>query len=183
MLGEHARIVLTLGRLIPEKGYDVLIEAFRSVVQQVPNAVLLIAGDGVERQTLLERITSTRMQGHVRLLGMVHEVGALYGLCDVYVNSSRLEGLPMTLLEAMAHRRAIVATEVGSTPEVVRDGITGLLVPPEEPEKLGYAITKLLLDRGMRDRLGGEAYALFAGEYTIEKHCEALADYYLQVLS
>jgi glycosyltransferase involved in cell wall biosynthesis len=177
-----AAIVLTLGRLIRVKGYDVLIDAFRFVLQQVPNAILLIAGDGPEREDLVERIGSYRLRDKIKLLGMIREVNELYEVCNVYVNSSRLEGLPMTIIEAMAHGKSVVATSVGGNPEMVLDGVTGMLVPPDNSEKLSNAIVRMLKNNDFREKANKAAYDLFLHKYSIDRHCEVLADYYRQVL-
>lgn len=89
----------------------------------------------------------------------------------------------MTLLEAIAHGKPIVATDVGGNPEVVRNGETGLLVPPEHPAALADALLTLLRDEPLCQRLGQQANRLFEKEYTIHRHCEKLADYYLKVMN
>jgi glycosyltransferase involved in cell wall biosynthesis len=181
-IDENSNILASLGRLHHEKGYDVLIKAFRTVIKDVPNVILLIGGDGEERNSLNELVESKGLGAHVKLLGLISETNDMLESCDVYINSSRCEGLPMTLLEAMAHGKPIVATNVGGNPEVVRNGMTGLLVPPENPEKLAEAIVKMLKDEPLRKNLGNAAFALFNGEYTIDRHCATLANYYLQVM-
>lgn len=172
-------IVLSLGRLTWVKGYDLLIEAFRTVVEKTPNVVLLIGGAGPDREILERQITTTGMQKHIHLLGLVDDVNELMKNCDVYVNASRKEGLPLTLLEAMAHGKPIVATNVGSNCEVVKNEETGLLVDPERPDLLAKAILRLLNDKELRDTLKTQSFELFKKNYTIEKHCETLAEEYL----
>ncbi len=178
--GGDSRLVVSLGRLTRQKGYDLLIDAFRRVVAEAPDAVLLIGGDGEEKECLLGIVAAAGLSAHVRLPGLVTEIHELLESCDMYVNSSRWEGLPMTLLEAMAHGKPMVATNVGGNPEVVRDGVTGILVPPENAEELAVAIIRMLKDDGFREKAGKEASNLFSDEYTIDRHCEKLADYYLQ---
>jgi glycosyltransferase involved in cell wall biosynthesis len=179
---EENRLVVSLGRLIRLKGYDLLIEAFRRVAETVPEAVLLIGGDGEEKGRLADLVKSAGLQENIRLPGMVDEIHALLASCELYVNASRWEGLPMTILEAIAHGRPVVATDVGGNSEVVRDGITGILVPPEDSERLAGAIIRILKDDDFRKKAGNEAAALFNREYTIESHCETLAGYYHHVL-
>jgi len=177
-----SKIVLSLGRLNRQKGYDILINAFKQVAEHVPEAVLCIGGEGEQRQRLNEQIAFNNLQEKVKLIGHVENVDELLSICDVYVNSSRWEGLPITLLEAMAHRRAIVATDVGGNSEVIRHERTGLLVPPGDAEKLGRALITVLSNSELKDRLGTEAYKLFQLEYSIEKHCEELCGYYFKAL-
>lgn len=88
----------------------------------------------------------------------------------------------MTLLEAIAHGKPIVATNVGGNSEVVYDGETGLLVPHENPERLADALIRMLTDENFRERAGNAALELFKQEYVIDKHCRILAGYYFQVI-
>ena len=178
---EESRLVVSLGRFTRQKAFDQLIEAFRRVVSEAPNAVLFIGGDGEEKSRIDSMVRSGGLQESIRLPGVVSDIHEVLALCDLYVNSSRWEGLPMTLLEAMAHGKPMVATSVGGNPEVVRDGVTGLLVPPDDPEKLAGAITKMLTDNDFRIKTGRAADSLFKQGYTIDKHCARLSDYYLQV--
>lgn len=177
-----SKLVISLGRFTSLKGFDVLIEAFRRVVNEVPDAILLIGGDGVEKGSLTKLVESYGLGKNIILPGMIMEVHELLAASDIYVNSSKWEGLPMTLLEAMAHGKPMVATNVGGNPEVVREGITGILVPPENHETLAESIIWLLKDDDLREKAGKAALALFNQKYTIDKHCETLAGYYIQVL-
>jgi len=178
-----SKLVISLGRFTSLKAFDVLVEAFRRVVSEVPDAVLLIGGDGEEKGRLTKLVESHGLGENIRLPGMISEIHELFAACDLYVNSSRWEGLPMTLLEAMAHGKPMVATNVGGNPEVVHDGVTGILVPPEDHERLTDAIIRMLKDDGLREKAGKAALSLFTQKYTIDKHCETLAEYYLQILS
>lgn len=178
----ESKLVLSLGRLIKLKGYDVLIEAFQRVVAEVPEAVLLIGGDGDELNRLNSMVASAGLDKKIRMPGMISDVHEVLAACDFYVNSSHWEGLPMTLLEAMAHGKPMIATSVGGNPEVVLDGVTGMLVPPEDHEKLAAAIISMLKDDDFRNKSGNEALALFTREFTIDRHCEALTEYYFQVM-
>lgn len=177
-----AKLIVSLGSLTRQKGFDVLIEAFRKVVKDVPEAVLLIGGDGDEKKRLDDMVRSAGLESQVKLPGLIDEVNELLAACDLYVNSSRWEGLPMTLLEAIAHGKPIVATNVGGNSEVVCDGVTGSLVPTENPERLADALIRMLKDDNFRERAGNAALELFKQEYVIDKHCEILEGYYLQVI-
>jgi len=177
-----SRLVVSLGRLTRLKGYDLLIKAFKKVLVDMPDTVLLIGGDGEEKDRLIKLVESYGLKENIRLLGMVSEIHELLEACDLYVNSSRWEGLPMTLLEAMAHGKPMVATSVGGNPEVVLDGVTGILVQPDDPQGLANAIIRMMKDDAFRRKAGKAALSLFTQKYTIEKHCQTLAKYYLQVL-
>lgn len=178
-LHKHDTIVLSLGKLEIYKGYDILIEAFRRVFEKEPNTILLIGGDGSERNALERQISTGGMKEHVRLLGFVNNAHELLEICDVYVNSSRTEGLPMTLIEAMAHRKPIIATDVGGNSEVVRNNETGFLVPPERSDMIASALLELIKNRTLQEKLGEGGFTLFQEKYTIEKHCDILTKEYL----
>ena len=173
------KVVLSLGRLKKQKGYDLLIDAFRSVVEKQHQAILLIGGDGPERENLTQQIIAMGMKNHIRLLGLVNNVDELLEVCDVYVNSSRYEGLPITLLEAMAHKKPIVATDVGGNAEVVKHNKTGFLVPYGQLSSIADAIVKILEDKVLKEKLGEGAFAFFQDHHTIERHCETLVREYL----
>jgi glycosyltransferase involved in cell wall biosynthesis len=177
----ESRLIVTLGRLTKQKGYDVLIEAIRRVVNDVAGIMLLIGGEGEEMNNLNTLIESAGLGKNIKLLGLISNTYEILAACDLYVNSSRWEGLPMTLLEAMSHGLSMVATNVGGNPELVHDGVTGILVPPEDPEKIADAIIRILKDDDFRKKASKAAFALFSQEYTIDKHCSTLADYYLQL--
>jgi glycosyltransferase involved in cell wall biosynthesis len=176
-------VILTLGRLIIAKGYEYLIEAFKSVCIDYPNAVLLIGGDGPERANLVEKIRSLGLNESVRLLGNVSNVHELYQRANIYVNSSLWEGLPMTLLEAMSYGKPIVATNVGGNGEVIIDGVTGSLVKQSDPLALESAIKELINSTEKMERFSENAREYFAKNYSIEKHCEILSNVYMSAVS
>jgi glycosyltransferase involved in cell wall biosynthesis len=175
------RLLVSLGRLIPAKGYDILIEAFRRVAAEQPDVALLIGGDGAEMQRLQELARASGVSDRIRLPGAISNIHDVLAAAEVYVNSSRVEGLPMTILEAMGHGLPLVATRVGSNFEVVRDGNTGLLVPPDNPKLLAFALLRLLREDVFRQCLGSRARELLQRDYSIEKHCSALKYHYLRL--
>ncbi len=172
-------LIVTIGRLTRQKGYDVLIKAFHSVTSKYPEAKLIICGIGEDRELLEHLIIDLKMEEHIKLIGWVENVDEILETCDIYVNSSRWEGLPLTLLEAMAHSNAIVATNVSGNVEVILDGETGILVPPEDSKAIAAKISELIDNVHLRRKLGIGARNLFEREYTISKHCDILASYYL----
>ena len=132
------------GRLSPEKGYDVLIEAMRRLSERNISAGLVIFGDGFLRETLEKQAESFGVQNMVRLPGFTGDLDRFLPNFDLFVQSSYTEGLPNVLLESMAAQTAVVATRVGGTPEVVEEGVTGLMVAPKNANELAAAIAKLL---------------------------------------
>ncbi|SPD73165.1 hypothetical protein PITCH_A1710014 [uncultured Desulfobacterium sp.] len=175
-------ILLSLGRLTKQKGYDILIRAMQQVVVEVPEAVLLIGGDGDDKQQLQNLIKKLSLDKHIQLLGIVENTHELIESCDLYINCSRWEGLPITLLEAMSHAKPIIATKTGGNPDVIIDGKTGILVESEDEDSLVNAILELIHDSAMQKNLAMNAKTLFLAEYGIEKHCERLAEYYKRIV-
>lgn len=149
-------VAVIVARLSPEKNHRLLLEAWSQVVQSVPDALLLIAGEGSEAEALREQTGALGLSGRVRMLGVRRDVARVLAACDVFVLSSDREGLPVAVLEAMAASRAVVATAVGDLPRVVREGQTGLLVSPHDARALAEALIALLSD-GKRASGYGEA--------------------------
>jgi phosphatidylinositol alpha-1,6-mannosyltransferase len=171
---EHARIILSVGRLIARKGFDTLIQAMTIVQRTHPRAVLAIIGDGPERPRL--ESLARHEQIAVRFPGALDDmtIAAWYAACDVFALLPRelppqsflplpgggeggggdVEGFGIVYLEAGAFGKPVVGTRSGGVPEAVLDNETGLLVPPDDPVAAAAAITRLLSDRTIAERLG-----------------------------
>jgi glycosyltransferase involved in cell wall biosynthesis len=175
-------VVGTLGRLTEQKGHRTLLQAVASLVRNVPNLVLLLAGAGPLRAELESEAARLGLADHVRFLGMRRDRATLYAAMDIFVLPSRWEGLSLALVEAMGAGRAIVATEVGGNPEVVRHRQTGLLVPPVDAGALSDALLTLATDRQLRASLGDAAAADARMRFSIERHVTELAALYRQGL-
>jgi glycosyltransferase involved in cell wall biosynthesis len=136
-----------VGRLEPQKRFDVLIDAFAELRKTQPNLTLLIAGDGSLRDALSARIARLQLGATCRLLGHRTDIVQLHHGFDLFVQSSDYEGTPNAVLEAMALETPVVATDVGGTAEIVRDGVDGLIVPAGNPNALAHAMAVVLNDR------------------------------------
>ena len=159
-LGADDIAVGIASRLIPGKGHDVLIEAMAPALAKLPHLRLVVAGDGPLRAELEKQANATCPPGQVRFLGFVNDVRAFMSSCDVVAMPTLAElseGFGLAALEAMAAARPVVATTVGSLPEVVVDGETGLLVEPRSAEALHRAVVRLCEDAELRARLGAQA--------------------------
>ena len=119
-----------------EKALEVMISAAAQVIQRFPDAHLVIAGDGPQRESLEAQVTSMGLTGHVHFLGERRDVTPLLQTVDVGALSSDWEGMPLFVLECMATGTPVVATNVGGLPEIVEHDRTGLLVPPRDPAAL-----------------------------------------------
>jgi glycosyltransferase involved in cell wall biosynthesis len=149
------RTVLGVGRLVPQKGFDLLIGAFARLSTRFPDWDLVILGEGPARADLEARVRAAKLEGRVLLVGLVPDVDSHYAQADVFVLSSRFEGFPNALCEAMSWGVAAIATDCRSGPaEIVRHDIDGLLVSSEDIDGLTAALERLLGDDDTRRRLG-----------------------------
>jgi spore coat protein SA len=173
----EGQYVLYAGRLIPEKGIDVLVRAFTTVAAQNPRARLIVTGSsffgGAQRTSFEESLArlAEPVGSAIQFTGFVprEQLKTLYQACDVVVVPSTWQDpAPLVVLEAMATGKSVVATAVGGIPELVRDGVTGLLVPPSDAGALATAIQRLLGDSALRHALGAAAR-----EHVVAKHSSA----------
>jgi len=158
----HKRIVLSLCRLTPRKGIDVVIKSLPTVLSSVPDVMLVIAGRGEDERRLRRHVDDLDLVSCVIFVGFVSEAekASYYHACDVYAMLSRqegdfVEGFGLSLLEAAACGKPVVAGRHGGVQEAVTDGVTGLLVDPNDPRAVAEAIVKLLTDKKLAEQLGG----------------------------
>lgn len=140
------RILMTAGRLHRQKCYDHLIQAMPMVQAAFPTVKLLILGEGEEENNLKKLVNSLELKEKIIFMGLRPDVDRMLQCSELFVLPSRWEGLPNALMEAMAAGKPVVATAVGGVPELVADGVTGVLVPPEDFRALADAIKGLLSD-------------------------------------
>lgn len=167
---DHGRpYIAAFGRLVPQKGFDMLLRAFASAgaTKAVPYD-LVLAGDGIERENLVRLARRLGIEHRVRFVGRVDhdEAVRIHAGCAFVVLPSRAaEGCPLVVLEAMAAGKAVIASRIGGVPELVADGETGILVPPEDCERWVYNIVKLSANPDLNARLG-RAAQLRANDFT-----------------
>jgi GalNAc-alpha-(1->4)-GalNAc-alpha-(1->3)-diNAcBac-PP-undecaprenol alpha-1,4-N-acetyl-D-galactosaminyltransferase len=170
--------VLGLGRLVPEKRFDLLIDAFAAATETHPGWSLVLVGVGPARADLESRIKERGIIGSVRLLGCVQRSEDLLSQADLFVLCSDYEGFPNALCEAMACGVAVIATDCPNGPrEIIRDGVDGVLVPPSDAAALSAAMARLMSDAGERARMGArgrEVCARFAADQVISRWEELL---------
>lgn len=150
----EAWIVGTVGNLRPEKNHELFLRAFARVNSIVPDAWAVLVGDGECRPCLETLASDLGIAARTRLLGARLDVPDLLAAFDVFCLPSRYEGMPLTLFEAMAAGKPVVATRVAGIREVARDGQTALLVPPDDPAALGAALLCLSREGALARRLG-----------------------------
>jgi len=164
-------VITTVARLYPQKGHQYLVEAASIITSIYPNVLFLLIGDGVSRETIEASIRAYNLDRNFRLLGIRSDVPKLLALSDVFVLPSLYEGMPNVVLEAMAARLPVVATNVDGTQAVVVDGETGLLVPKADSDALAQAICKLLEDAGLREYMGQNGYDRVRLQFSEQMMC------------
>ncbi len=187
-LPPDAPVVLCPARLDPQKRHDRLLRAFAAVRRDLPNALLVCAGDtqlgGPAYRARLQRLTQDlRLQDAVQWLGLRADVPALLAAADVVVLASDWEGLGLALMEAAMAGRPVVATAVGGVPEIVRHPHTGLLVPPANEPQLALALTRLLRDHRLRAAMACAARQHALAEFDLPRMHRATLTLYEQTLA
>lgn len=176
-----AVLVGVVARLEPEKGHQYLVAAWPDVVAAAPDAWLAIVGEGSTCAALREQAAALPAPARDRIIftGRREDVSALTADLDIAVLPSLREAQGISILEAMARRKPVVASAVGGIPEVVADGVSGLLVPPADPPALATAIARLAASPSLRARMGDAGYRIVADRFSMEahvRHVEALYD-------
>jgi glycosyltransferase involved in cell wall biosynthesis len=176
-LSSDAPVVAVAAVLRPQKALDVLLTAHSRVLERVPGAHLVIAGDGDCREDLDRLAGRLGLNGNVHFLGNRQDVDAILRAADVAALSSDFEGSPMFVAECMASGTPVVSTAVGGVPDMLENGRSGVLVPPRDPDALGTGIAALLLDPSERERLAAEGTRRLA-DYSVAAVAEAYGQLY-----
>ena len=180
--GARPRRVGAVANFRPVKGLDVLVRAAAAVGAAHPDAVFRVAGEGESRPALERQIAEAGLAGRFALPGSVRDIPDFLAGTDIAVLSSRSEGMPNAVLEYMAAGRAIVATAVGATGQLIEDGVHGLLVPPDDPGRLAGAIAALLRDPARAARLGAAARQRARERYSREAMVRRFERFYQELV-
>ncbi|HEX7976998.1 MAG TPA: glycosyltransferase, partial [Gemmatimonadaceae bacterium] len=161
-----AFVVGIVARLSVVKDHATMLRALVELLPEIPNLHCVLVGEGPERGPIEALARELRIEGRVHLAGERPQIPNLHGLFDVSVLCSTTEAFPNSVLEAMAAARPVVATDVGGTPDAVRQGTTGLLVPPSDPSRLAGAIARLHAEPALRTKLGTAARSAALSGYS-----------------
>ena len=177
-LPHHAPLVGNVGALVPHKGQRYFIEAAHRVIRHQPDVRFVILGEGELREHLARLVHEHRLEKHVLLPGFRTDILGCIKAFDLFVMSSVTEGLGTSLLDAMACRKAIVATRTGGIPEVVIDGQNGLLVEPRNATALAEAIERLIVDTPRRSAMADAGGRIVRERFTVERMVAETAQVY-----
>jgi glycosyltransferase involved in cell wall biosynthesis/serine acetyltransferase len=174
-LGREDRLIAVVANMnVKSKGHSDLIAAGQEICQEFPGAKFLCIGDGIERRELERTVEELRLRNHFLFLGRRDDVPNILACCDLFVLPSWAEGLPNSVLEAMAAGVPVVATRVGGIPEIIADGVGGLLVPAQDSRALAAAIAQLLRDPQRAQRFAEVAQERARTEFSYERLLAAL---------
>jgi len=176
-----SKILGIVARLDPIKNHRCLIKAMKKVAVRFPDALLLVIGDGPMRTKLEELVSLEHLNGNIIFLGTRNDIPRLLSVLDIFVLSSLSEGLPLTILEAMAAGKPIVATDVGGIPEIIQGGSEGIIVPSNDPDVLADAISDLLRDDRKRIDMGAKARMKFEEKFTIQTMVKRYEELYEEI--
>jgi len=182
-LPADAVVIGSVGRLEQEKNFGLLIRAFARVRDQVDGAVLVIAGDGSQKELLGQQIASLGLSAHVRLLGLIDNVVTLHHALDVYVQSSDAEGTANSMLEALALETPLVATDVGGTTEVARHGCEALIVAKGDEAGLVESILQVIRHPEAASVRAGNGRIRVETELSFARRTQRIESMYDQVAS
>ena len=171
-IDRKAKVICTVGRLSPEKGHEVLLKAFSQIIKIRRDTVLLIVGDGDEKPNLQQKTQQLNIDRQTIFAGTRNDIPDVLAITDVFVLPSLTEGMPMALLEAMAAKKAIVATTVGDIPDIIKNNHSGLLVQPGDENSLANALLRLLDDEKLSEELSKHAFKYVRKRYNVDRMCE-----------
>ncbi len=181
-VNDDTLVVITVARLVWFKGINTLMDAASLVVQEIPNVFFVVVGDGDKLSELQAQVNALGIQKQVAFLGERDDVPALLSISDLFALPSVSEGMPISILEAMALSKTVVATSVGGVPELVIPGETGMLVKKGDSKAMANAIITLLKDKEFRLKLGRTCKEHHQKYYSTESMVVATEAVYLDLL-
>ena len=175
-------VLVVIAQLIPRKGHRFLLQALPRIRAVHPDTQVLFVGEGAEEATLRGAVGAAGLDSCVRFLGYRNDIGDILRACDVLVHPATMEGFANVAMQAMASGIPVVSSAVGGMPESVRHEVTGLLVPPQDPEALADALLRLLGDPALRQRLGAQGREIVEREFNTDAMVEGNLAVYRELL-
>lgn len=182
-------VIAQVGRLVPEKGVHIFIRAIAIVAARYPFVKAVVAGDAavdgnkVYALKLKQVVSQLGLECNLTFLGYVDDIRKLYGVVDLIVQSSAVEPFGRTLIEAMAMRVPVIATDVGGPKEIIENGVSGLLIPPNDPQALAKAIERVIEDKSLAVKLAENGRTRVEAHFPLERHVRQVQDLYDHMLA
>jgi glycosyltransferase involved in cell wall biosynthesis len=175
-------VIVSTGRLDAAKGYEYLIRALPDVVRTRPDVLVRIAGRGELLEPLKQLASATGVNRHIDFVGFTQDVRGFLETGDIYVQPSLCEALPFAVLEAAAVAMPVVASDVGGVSECVANAESGFVVPPRDPASLTQALTQLVSDVSLRERMGQRGYQLVVENFQLHQMNDKTVELYRSLL-
>lgn len=182
-IAKDAMVIGNVAHMADHKGQIYLVRAAAIVKKRYPGARFLIVGDGELRSELESATSDLGLNETVIFTGFRKDVPSFLASFDIFAFPSHLEGLGTSILDAMAFAKPVVSTTAGGIPEVVSDGVNGLLVPPKDPEAFAEALIKMIENRELRERFGKAGRDIVEGRFSIDRLLEGTLDFYKDLLA
>lgn len=174
-------VVGVVSRLVRDKGIGTLIDSVPLIRQRIPDVKLVIVGDGPLMKSLKEQVRGLKLQDRVLFTGFRDDLENVFQAFDVFAMASLHESFPLSILEAMAAGKPVVTTGVGGIPEIVKDGVSGLIVKPDDPASLADAVVSILSDRQRAKRMGEVSKDIVQKNFTLQGAVDKIDLIYLRV--
>ncbi|MHA1572807.1 MAG: glycosyltransferase, partial [Alphaproteobacteria bacterium] len=181
-LDDRDLVVGYVGRLVPQKGLRLLLQAFAKTAGPRSDMHLCIVGDGPSRDALAGEAKRLGVDSRTRFMGARKDVAGCLRAMDIFVLPSYREGLPLSLLEAMATRLPVIATRVADNEKIVTHGVDGILVGPGSADELAGALGNLVADTELRRRLGARARERIARNFSMQAYIHAHERIYMELV-
>lgn len=168
----------TVGRLDIQKGHEYLIDAAKNVIREVPDSLFLFVGRGKLKDQLIEKISDNNTIEHFRIAGYQENLPEIHAIIDIFVLPSISEGFPFAVLEAMAAKKPVIATNVGGVPEIITNNVNGMLVEPKDSDALARAMILLAKDIKKRNSIAETGHKTIIENFSLEKMISANKEIY-----
>ncbi len=182
-IDRNAKIVCSVGRLSAEKGMDFFLKVASLVIKNIPETFFVISGDGPQRRDLYIYAQELGIKDKICFTGYVKNIYEILEQIDIFVQSSLWEGFGLALIEAMAMAKAVVTTDVGIAPEIIKSGTNGVMVKSGEETQMAEAIEKLIRNDNQIRQMGESARRLILERFTIDKMASDYAQVYEEIIS
>ena len=174
----HFNIIGTIGRLNEQKAQIFIIESASQILKVFPDTIFMIVGDGPLKQSLQEKVVAAKLENNFLFTGIYKNIPEILAAMDIFILPSLAEGLPMALLEAMAAKKPIIASKVGSIPQLIIPNETGLLIEPRDVSNLEKSIIELLNDKNKAAKLAENGYKTIVNKFSSKIMTKKYLDIY-----